>query len=893
MKSFLRGARKDATQIVRSGKLLKDEDAFRNIAPNEAKGYRLPTVYANNDFLLTKDAAWAGFFIPSKTWGFLDEDNRKRYFLNAKTFYDRIFPAGKDHGGHLIVSNEVYSADDWENELVARSPNAGDAFRKYVHGSRDAIEQHEFFERECYLFTRLGARGEGGGITGFIRSAFETFAVGAGLDDVQPSEKERAFWQAQSETVDDALRDSWVNALRIPRRRLEWLTRHLDTPGLPTTDTAPADEQEWGAGEWRTVLSSYTSEIDLGVEGKNRYRCVQFDAPVGAGTAYAAYLPVNHIPSGLHYSTNWIHHASTLPFPVDLSLHFEIIDPDRAEKELSRPISDAENQEAEDRDAEVRPDDITAIQQQELRQVKTRVRMQREPIAFWQAVFAVYDTDKDALRSKVTKLIRHYKDIQFTLECPRDDQRELFYQSFPGSEVLVEDWIHRTDTKYLAAAMPWLSSTVGDRADQYGIYQGYTVTRDNNGHPQRSLPMFHDLQNVVDAEGKAPVEIVSGNPGSGKTVSRGLKPVYEDALRGVTQFVWDPKGDFEPMHLYASRMFLDPAKVKWIDLSDPTASVSLDAFAIAEVDPTRNIDERQTAASDVLRALCGDYITDPQRGLIFRDLIDQAVSTVLRHEKESGVQPTMKRVLDVMGQWRRGEFGDTEILATDINDWQSCSRMLHDNLLNIEKDTFGRLLFLDPGASGSMKMARGDLIIFVAKQMRVREDNEEHTRATRIADVISGLMTDFIRSLLILRPADEVKAATFDEWHVIRRSSRAPALMDWMRRMGRSRRCMVRQMSQSAKDFDKGSVSTIWCGYCQDDDSAIASCNLLGIEPSASNKGLLMALQPGQFLHRDVHGRVGMVQIDIWDPWLLERFNTQAASKAEFLAAEAAANAGV
>ena len=99
--------------------------------------------------------------------------------------------------------------------------------------------------------------------------------------------------------------------------------------------------------------------------------------------------------------------------------------------------------------------------------------------------------------------------------------------------------------------------------------------------------------------------------------------------------------------------------------------------------------------------------------------------------------------------------------------------------------------------------------------------------------------------------------------------------------MGRSKRCMVKQMSQSALDFDGGSLSTVWCGYVENEKEALASCDLLGIERSQANVSMLMNLKAGQFLFRDVHRRVAHVQVDIWDPWLLDRFNTQAAAKAK------------
>lgn len=873
---------KEVRQNFASQKLLRDEDSLRVLARNERKGYRLPVIYADDDFLLTKDSAWCGYAVPNKPWGFLNESARRNNFWSAEGFFDRIFPADKENAGQILVTNRVYSADEWEDSLLSRyEDTATPAFRDYVRYSRKAIERNEFFERECYMFVRMGARGNRGGVRNYVRTMLEQWAMSQDMDDSQPDEDEVDYWRKQSASTMDSIGNSYVQGLPIHRRRLEWVTRHLDTPGLPTPDTSPADKQYWGAGEWRTVLSSGTKEIDLGVAGKNRYRCVQFDAPTGAGVTYAAYLPLAVVPNAAHYEQNWIHHASSLDFPVDASFRYEVVDPDRAEREhYDRAVQAAEAQAEEDSEAGVRTDEMTQMQNESLRQIKMRTQHGRDPMAFWQCVFAVYDTNKDALLTKVTRLIKHYKDIHFELVCPRNDQRELFYQSFPGSEILVQDWMHRSDTGWLASAMPWLTSTVGDRDEGHGLYQGPTIVRDANGQKRSGTPVFFDLQNVVDDEGKAPTEAVAGEPGSGKSVSRGLKVAQEDCLRGVTQFVWDPKGDFLPLKRYAKKLKLDPEKVKLVDLHNAGDSVSLDAFALAEVSDEDKIDERETSALDMLQSLCYQY-TDQ----VHQDVLGEAVTAVMQRERIEGVDPTMGGVLEMLRDFSRGDLRgmtlgnpDRQISEETRDRVADHAARLVTHLERVKGSVLGRLLFLDP-KQGTMSVEQGDLVIFVAIKMTPTEPNEKPTLKSAISDVVSGLMTDYIRSMLHRLPDHVAKTMVFDEWHVIKRSSRAPALLDWMRRMGRSKRCSVRQLSQSAGDFDKGSLSAVWCGYVEGEAEAELSCDLLGIEKSADNMQRLMNLRAGQFLFRDALKRVAEVQVDIWDDWVLEKFNTSPAAK--------------
>jgi hypothetical protein len=852
--------------------------------------HRLPVVYGSDDFFVSKDGAWCGYHIPQKPWGFLPEKDRLNYYYSAVSVFDRMLPAGRDNAGHLLVTNRVHSADEWQRALLERyAKYATPAFAGYVADSRAAIERSEFWEQDIYLFVRVGSRGNRSGLIGSFREAMAFFASGVGIDDSQPDADEIEFWDGQSVALTQSLRTSWLRAQPIGRAAVERIIRHLDTPAQPTPDIAPTDDQAWSIGKWRTVLASFTEEVPLGQSGKDRYNCLKFISPTGTGNSYAAYLVLSYIPDNLHYSTNWTHHATSLDFPVDMSIRFEVIDPDRAEKDLERPIWAAEAQFDEDTEAGYKPDEATLIQQTVLRDVKTRVRMGRMPLTYWQAVLCVSDIDKEALMRKVVTLIRHYRDIHFELVCPPLDQRELFYQSLPGSELLVTDWLQRTDASYLAAGMPWLTSMVGDNS---GTYQGHTVLIDANGTLQAGVPVFFDLQNVADEDDRAPTEVVTGFPGSGKTVSRGLKVALEDAFRGVTQFIWDPKGDFRPLYEYAREMHLDPAKVRLIDLLDPKSSISLDAFAIADVDVTNSIDDRETLALEVLSALCSEFVQNTARGLTYTNILGVAVQVVLQREVRDRVPATMRGVLEILTAISNNDYSDPELARMPENrrrEWQEYADLLVRHLSRVERSTLGRLFFRDPSEGGGMRIVEGTMTIFIAIGLRTSETTGSGNQAAPsltniISDVLSGLMVDYIRSLLSNMPHWAPKSAVFDEWHVIKRTSRAEALGDWLRRMGRSRRCSVRQMSQSAKDVDSSSLSAAWCGLCVDEDEARAACHLLGIEASDNNLRMLMNLGKGEFLFRDPRSRVARVKVDIWSAWLLDKFNTQAVSKERRLA---------
>lgn len=1173
---------------------LKNEDNNRALKA-DAGPCHLPVIYGNDTFFLTRDEAWTAVRVPNKTRGFLPERTRRSYFSAVQRFYSRDMPSEKENHGQLLVTNRVVTMDEWEAQILDPDSPYNPAgltsgYQAYVRGSRKAIDNADFSEVTCYLLTCLGKRGQQG-LVGMADKAVDLVMAGAGMDDSQPDADEIAFWQPQANGVRRTLAGSWLAGEPVPRRELEWLIRHQDTPGLPTVDVSPSDAQEWGAGAWRTALSSYTEEVALGVRNKKRYTGIKVDGPTGAGTTYAAFLPVAVIPPAIRYDSHWLNYAAGVDFPVDISVHFEVLPAARVEKDLDKVIETADIQQAEAEEVGM-SDTTTATQRASLDQARVDVMMNRSPMMRWQAVMSVYAPTPDLLLDRIEALIQHYGALQIELKCPPLDQRPLYFQAFPGAPIILDDWMHRTDTAFLASSQPWLDQRVGNSVDVPGDYQGFTLEVDSSGNLQRGVPFFYNLFSVVDGQGKAPTEGVIASPGAGKrlpldtpvlaadgtfttighiregdriwgvhgpvtvtslspvkedatgirlvfddgtaltcdpehritlygpdakdptwdlpatgdaptdrlitimagadpddtttppllcraagdvsreadytqaarvleanpvgeywtrdlaeqvlasrgvntaalpvtltaaegaallaegktltlpladpievpdpiegdwralaaairdgdataddisaaytwtiqartnllrylldagtltaplpitsalaglaaatgigthhtaeaiwatgrthrtlvgaeraectpmrcltvdapdhlylagphhhpthnTVSRGLKPVYEDALRGVTQYVWDPKGDFLPLYHHAKDLMLDPDKVKLIDLGDPQVSISLDAFSVAEYDPEAQIDGREASAREVLRLLAQEMVSsDNPDANIYRSVIDQAVAAVMRTAETTGTQPTMAQVLSLMRSWGSADASTLPEFRRQARQdaFIDAAEELSRQYAAINRDSMGRLLFLDPTQGGALSVEEGVLTIFVAMKLKTTGPGEEQTPTTVVGDTIAAMMVDYIRSLLSRLPVKVQKAASFDEWHVIKRTKRADALVDWMRRMGRSRRCAVRQMSQSANDLSASSLACVWAGWATEESEARASCKLLGIEETQANIEMIMGLSKGEFIFRDGFKRYARVFVDFWDPSMLRLFNTEAISKAE------------
>lgn len=867
----------------------KSNEVFdrRYLAPNESKAFRYDVVFSMGNLLMTKDSTWIGHKVPLKQWGFLSDERQQQYFRSSNTFYEQVFPSDKNNAGQLIITNLVYSGEQWRDNLIELHEHISVPFyTKYVSGALQAMEKQTFYEKECFLFTRLGTRAEATGLRGMVRKNLNYLAATAGADDHQPDGDELAFWAEAGDSLSKQYDSTWVKPATMTRRRIEALVRHQDTPGLPTPDVASYDPQTWERGEWRTVLSSYVEREKLGKIGKYQAECVRVDSPTGV--SYVAYMPMIHVPSRVRGNANWLHKASRFHFPVDAVMYFEILDSDAAEKVIGQAVEKAEVQQGEDAEAGIRPDEMTMIQSDQARSVKTNVVMGRRSLARWQCVLSVSAHDKKTLRDRVDEVITRYKDDQIDLGVPHRDQRELYYQSLPANGVLVEDWFHLTNVEYLAAAMPWLTTAVGDGEDSPANYQGWTLNADGSV----DNPFFYDLQNVAEVIGTAPTEAVIAQPGSGKTLSRGLVPAHQNGLMGHTVFIWDPKGDFIPLKREAKRLKLREENVLLLDMNSPSLSVSLDGYEVAEVNVEEGVDDRMSSARDVLRSLCRKYVNDPQQGLQYGALLlrlvqatmDQANRLAAAEPDEAvraKIRPTMARSMDILYAWSQGnftEYSDIEDGAREAT--KSRANMLFIELNNTRQNKFGKFLFLDPTQVGVIRVKAGDMVIFAAKDMPYTEPGDEPTEKTIIGDIISGLMVDYIRALIYKLPPDAPKNVYLDEYHAIKKSPRAEALAIWLKRMGRSRNTTVTQMSQSANDVDRSSLSTVWCGNAGNETEAKASCELLDIEPTNENIQVLLSLGRGEFIMRDVHKRIARVSVNVWDPGLLHLFDTQLATKA-------------
>lgn len=874
----------DRYKIARA---IRGEQQLSTLARGDTDGHRLPIVYGTNDFFLTADGAWVGSQLSRRDrrehreWRFLASDTRKQRYRSALRWFNATFPAGEPNSGHIVVTHKVYSAQEWARRMLEKHPKATPALSSLLQEQVRGLDGGEHYERDAWLFTRIGDRQGGPGLEGQFQRLVNFALSGMGVDLSAPTDAEADFWTEEAAIVNTRLGSGHPGPIPIPRRDVEWVVRHQESPAMPTPDLHPADPAPWGAGVWRTTMSSWTREVRLPGKGKTRYPAVRFVGPTSVEPTYAVFLPVSKIPSRMHFATNWAD-TSNLPFAVDFSCHFERLDPDKSSKRLQKAIHTANSQAAEDAEAGLDSDDKISMQKEGLREAKAQSEMGDMSTLRWQAVFSVFDTDPDRLREKVTQLIEYYRGpgLEMTLEVPADDQRELFYSSLPGSLVLVDSWMHTTSPAYLANSGVWLNEQVGDIGHEVGFHQGHVVTPSGGS----AAPFYFDLLNL--ARKGAPSEVCVAASGDGKTVSRGLKCVWEHALAGITQTVWDPKRDFRSLYDYAAQLMLDPAKVRLIDLRNHNLSISLDLYAMAEHGDEDGFDERAATVADGLATLCTLNIADSD---LTRSFLQRLVRRTMEEAAQAGVPPSMQLTLEMAEQmWQEPlqPQDDQDLGARHAQRDQAMAETVATTLSQIKTTANGGLLFRDPELASALTLREGDLLIFIA-DLDTPERNEAPTKLSQCVDlVIAGAMTDFIRSLAFRFPDEMPIVLTFDEWHAIKSTGRADALLKWLRRIGRSKRIAVRQMSQYPVEFDDDSFAVSWIGGAETRRDAIKMCQMAKIEESEENVQLLLSMGQnkdvkGRMIFTDQSGVAQLTQTTFVDDMLLDLFETNPDRKAQ------------
>src|SRR3954465_12772877 len=164
---------------------------------------RLAVRYFDDRTLLTDNAAWAYFRLPTVSYEVTTGEEREALATNITIALAAI--RMQDAEIHLRIAHRTYPAAEWALKLD-RTSDSGAGWRGYLEEMYGHVWSKDFWSKEVYLGVRLGKRGvqlQGslGAMFNFYRKSEDVL----GLDDDSIDEREIKRWTEQAERIGRAL----------------------------------------------------------------------------------------------------------------------------------------------------------------------------------------------------------------------------------------------------------------------------------------------------------------------------------------------------------------------------------------------------------------------------------------------------------------------------------------------------------------------------------------------------------------------------------------------------------------------------------------------------------------------------------------------------------------
>ncbi|MFB0626831.1 ATP-binding protein [Streptomyces sp. AB3(2024)] len=826
-------------------------------------GYQVPSRigyrYLDDNILLDAEGAYTLVSVPTRSWELTSPLDKRAGLAQVYAALSGL-PRGSAHQTRLITTDFPFNADLWAKRLDERTqsqgiPSAG--WSSVLEDTRVRINDAAWPIKRVYLVVRLGDRASYNGTWGRIQRMWDQVKKPLDLDDEMPPLEEIAVWHDAARDIRNTLGGSPLRCQPVGREEAEMLLLHLTHPGLPAPDPSATPPKRYGPGELQALCGGELTREPLGRIGKYQYKALRHETVTG--TSYQLWFALSLGPEEVTFpNTLWLHRTDSLPFPVIQSVGFEIQELADTRKDADRALRNVEEQFFNDQEAGVSTD-LTYHQKRELvTQMKYLVDHHRTPFIRMRALFGISATDREELRENARDFVRSMREAGYTVDGPPTHQKFFFYESLPGGRPMDTDYIRRVPLDYLAAGMPHISPSIGDGQ---GLYQGYTIGA--GGMPAE--PVFVDHMLYATQSQLAPTEGVPGDPGGGKTVSRGLKPVWEDALRGITQVVWDPKGDYLVLKKYAEELGLNPDKIICVNVYDAEPGM---------LDPAAQAETPQDAAQlmrETLLRLVPDLLVG-QNGSDFGDVIRQAVGAAIT---EGHGSTYLMRVVEILEAWEKLPPAPHNINQERCRQFSGPPGRRYRE---VSRTKLGQLVF--GRAPRPFKIPVGYTVIFCTLGLQMPDPGkspEMMSERELLSDVIAGLMADNTWNIMATLDPAIPKAITWDEWHTSKDNPRARTLVDRIKRLGRSRNTFLRLISQSAGDFDSSFVTGVWAFGTTSKEEAAKTCEFLGVEANQQNIGTIMSLgvgQKGVCVLKDRTGKLARVRVEFIHDHVLEIFDT-------------------
>lgn len=367
-------------------------------------------------------------------------------------------------------------------------------------------------------------------------------------------------------------------------------------------------------------------------------------------------------------------------------------------------------------------------------------------------------------------------------------------------------------------------------------------------------PVFFDPHYAIRIN-RPPVSLITGSPGSGKTVAALLLAAHAALLNKVT-FILDPKGDFLALKLLEEAGEVENIHV-WSIFQNIEEGVVRESN-IGILDPTCLTDDVNENASLTLETIGAlvKTLSPNQRNVLIPIIQDVTQSK----------NPSMNTIRMILARSR-----DPEI-----------STLSHELGLALNMPA-GKLLVASSKFNNKLKLDNG---VVVASLMGLslpasNKKEESYLEKERLSVAIMRLITHLALNIMKKIPKTTNKLLLIDEaWSVFNNAS-GRALIDEVSLLGRSLNMAVILATQSPAHIQGGdgganldnTISTRFAFRNTSDTDNQITAKAMSLPKDAGYENIFQSFSIGQCLMKDSQGQFAFVDIMLPEGWL-EIFDT-------------------
>ena len=816
---------------------------------------KFPVLYWEGNILFDVQLKpWGVYRIPLKPYAYQSPEKKRGTVAGLQQFLH-----GYHGNGQMLSVTRMMDARAWQ----AKRSGQGAEHERYVQAVLRRFAERRPWQRSLYLILQLSAvqkQFPEVDLSG-LRKTGETLRMLAGL--LGRSVQEQFWYRQRGELELERLRmaqsaeslqynqvQHHLSGERSSAGEIEWLLRRGFFRGLdeePQLILQPESMSEVRVKGEKVLLRPKKSlsiliANDLVAEEKMKTWIIHHDDQEENGRkSYQSFFSVVDVPEEISpIGEEWLYALEDLPFPAEVSLHFQVQTPHEAAGGLQRNRKVLKDQRREYNEAS--EETPITLEWAGKRGRVLENKLQKGMPLLWNSVWLnVSASSRKELEERAAQLLQLYATKQIRVVRSPADQGKAFQLFLPGSPMDKDNWIPM-DPKFLSAGMLHGSREIGDPD---GDYIGRTMHR---------IPVLLDLKRPMSKElNRSGAIVIVGTLGSGKSV---LKKTlfYHGYNQGGIVFSIDPKNE-------DSCFALIP------EIRENMAVLNFSAESTTKFNPFRMSDSEERAHGIVLDFL--SLLLEGTRNDERADAIMEAV--------ERTFEQKMRDLFTFMKELERIAV-DSPVEAIRIE-----ARRCVNRLQSYSRSPFGKFIFAHDGEEHTRLSGARFIVIPLAGLPLPKKRGERLQQALtpneRFGLGIMYLVAALGREYMFYSAHDQLKIFGIDESWMLKQFPEGALLIDEIVRMGRSFQVVPLLATQNPSDVSdeetRNNLGSIFCFRTEDPRAIADNLTLLGLDPD--DEDMIQAfreLKAGDCYMKDITGRIGRVHIEPTPDDLLQIFNT-------------------